>query len=193
MHHATLSSMLAADQVAPERLRPLMRTEYDRLVDLGVFEDERIELLRGALVTMSPHNLPHARAVARLNDILVRALGKRALVCCQLPIAVSDDSEPEPDIAVVPRTSYDTEKARWAHLIVEVADSSLRKDRGVKRDLYAEAGIPEYWIVDVQAQLIEVYRGPQDGAYIERREVAVDGRLRLLEFPDVEVAVADLF
>ena len=185
--------MLIADQVSPERLRPLMRAEYARLVDLGMFEDERIELLRGALVTMSPPGAPHAHGTSWLADCLPRSLGTRALVRCQCPLAVSDDSQPQPDLAVVRRASYRDAHPTWAHLVVEVADSSLRKDRGVKRDLYAEAGIPEYWILNVQAQVVEVDRGPKDGTYTERHEVGIDGRLQLLEFPDVELAVADLF
>lgn len=193
MHHATLLSMLAPDQVAPERFRPLMRAEYDRLVDLGAFEDERIELLRGVLVTMSPQKSPHAHAVTWLNQVLLRALGDRATLRPQLPIAISDDSEPEPDIAVVPMGTYREAHPTWAHLIVEVAGSSLRKDRGVKRDVYAEAGVPEYWIVNLDEQVVEVHRQPRDGAYTERLLAGRDARLALVEFPDVEVAVAELF
>ena len=193
MHHATLSSMLEADDVRPERFRPLKRVEYERLVDLGAFEDERIELLRGALVTMSPQKSPHAHAVGALTRTLIRQLGERALVRPQLPVAISDDSEPEPDIAVVPEARYRDHHPTWAHVIIEVADSSLRKDRGVKRELYAEQGVPEYWIVNVADHVVEVYRSPADGLYRESQQVGPDGHLRLLAFPDVEVAIADLF
>ena len=193
MQHATLSSMLVAEQVTPDRFRPLKRAEYDRLVELGVFEDEKLELLRGALVTMSPQNSAHSEAGSWLADFLSRTLGLRALVRCQFPLAVSEDSEPEPDIAVVPRARYRDEQPTWAHLIVEVADSSLRKDREVKRDLYAEAGVPEYWIVNVADRVVEVYRVPFEGRYTERQQVGPEATLRLVEFPDVAIAVGDLF
>ena len=193
MHHATLLSMLDADQVRPDRFRPLKRVEYDQLVELGVFEDEPIELLRGALVTVSPQKSPHAHAVQRLDRALSRALGDRAGLRCQLPLAISDDSEPEPDIAVVVEASYREAHPTWAHLIIEVAESSLRKDREVKRDLYAEAGVPEYWIVNVADRVVEVYRVPVEGRYTERQQVGPEARLRLVEFPDVEVAVGELF
>ena len=193
MHHATLASMLDADQVTPDRFRPLKRREYDRLVELGVFEDEKLELLRGALVTMSPQGLAHTRAVVRLTRTLTLALADRAFVCCQVPFAASEDSEPEPDVMVVPTTSYVDDHPTQAFLLVEVASSSLRKDRGVKRDLYAENGVPEYWIVNVADRVVEVYRTPVDGRYTEHHEVGPDARLRLAVFPDVEIAVADLF
>ena len=193
MHHATLSFMLAAEEVSPERLRPLKRAEYDRLVDLGVFADERIELLRGALVAMSPQKAPHAHATWWLHRHLERCLGDRAMVRGQLPLAISDDSEPEPDIVVVPMASYREAHPTWAHLIVEVADSSLRKDRGVKREVYAEAGIPEYWIVNVVDRVIEVHRQPVGDAYAEIRALGRGAVLRLLDFPDVEVPVDELF
>ena len=193
MQHATVRSMLVADQVTPDRFRPLKRVEYDRLVELGAFEDEPLELLRGALVTVSPQGLPHSRAVARLHAALFRALDGRALVLCQLPFAASDDSEPEPDVAVVPTTSQIDDHPTAAYLIAEVADSSLRKDREVKRDIYAEAGVPEYWIVNVREQVVEVYRTPVEGRYTERRQVGADARLRPIEFPDVEIAVGELF
>ena len=193
MQHATVRSMLVADQVTPDRFRPLKRVEYDRLVELGAFEDEKLELLRGALVTMSPQKGPHAHAASWLTDLLARALGDRALVRCQCPLAIADDSEPEPDVAVVPRTRYRSEHPTAAYLVVEVADSSLRKDREVKRDIYAEAGVPEYWIVNVREQVVEVYRTPVEGRYTERRQVGADVRLRLVEFPDVEIVLAELF
>lgn len=193
MHHATMSFMLAAEQVSPERLRPLKRAEYDRLVELGAFADERIELLRGALVAMSPQKAAHAHAVTWLSDWLTRSLGDRALVRCQCPLAISDESEPEPDLVVVPRQSYRDAHPAWAHLVVEVADSSLRKDREVKRDAYAEAGIPDYWIVNVIDRVVEVHRLPRAGAYAETFHAGRGSRLHPLEFPDAGFAVDELF
>lgn len=193
MHHATISSMLDPRQLLPERIRPLKRAEYDRLVDLGAFEDERIELLRGALVTMSPQKSPHAHAVEVLTEALVAALHGRARVRCQLPFAATDDSEPEPDFAVVPIADHRGGHPTTAHLIIEVSDSSLRKDRGIKRDVYAEAAVPEYWIVNVAERVIEVHHTPVDGLYQTHTLVSADGTLQPLAFPDVAIRAADLF
>src|SRR5258706_15521080 len=107
-----------------EVIRPLRRVEYDQLVALGVFQDERIELLDGALVTMSPIGAPHNSAVQELTEFFVLALRKRASVRCQMSLAAGDLSEPEPDLAIVPRAAYDTAQPAQAHLIIEVAESS---------------------------------------------------------------------
>jgi Uma2 family endonuclease len=147
-----------------DEVRPLKRAEYDRLVELGAFEDEKIELLRGMLVPMSPQDYEHGDIITRLNMLLAPALVGKALVRVQLPLAVSNDSEPEPDIAVVAepgRRSHPTK----ALLVIEVSGSTLRKDRGLKRELYAESGVPEYWIIDVAKKTIEVHTGPSKQGY----------------------------
>src|SRR3954468_3813768 len=115
-----------------EVIRPLRRVEYDQLVALGAFENERIELLEGALVAMSPIGPPHNSAVQKLNELLVLALHGRAAVRCQSSFAAHELSEPEPDFAVVPRADYDTDHPSQAYLIIEVAESSLATDRGKK-------------------------------------------------------------
>jgi Uma2 family endonuclease len=127
-----------------------------------VFDGERLELLRGSLVTMSPQGEEHCDPVVELNELLVLALRGRARVRCQCPLALSDDSEPEPDFAIVPLTRPPGERGhpRRGHLVIEVAASSLGRDRELKAALYAEHGVPEYWIVDVQGRLVLVNRGP---------------------------------
>lgn len=185
--------MLDAELLLPERPRPLRRAEYDRLVALGAFEDERVELLHGVLVDMSPNDPAHASPIERLNMLLVPALVGRALVRIQLPIVAHDESEPEPDVAVVPLGSYRAEHPAQAHLIVEVALSSLNKDRKVKAPLYAASGFPEYWIVNVPDRVVEVHRAPSAGAYASV-EVRREGEaLRPLAFPDVVIDVAEIF
>lgn len=182
--------MIRAQEIAPERVRPLTRQEYDRMIELGLFdEDEKIELLRGMLVTVSPQGTPHAEAISQLTQILVPRLEGRALVRVQLPFAASEDSEPEPDIAVVPRGNYRRAHPTSAHLIVEVADSSVRKDRVLKASLYAECEIPEYWIVDVGRGWTEVRTDSANGRY---QRVERFGRKRTIApraFPDVEISV----
>jgi Uma2 family endonuclease len=182
--------MLEPSAIAPETLRPIRRAEYDRMVEAGLFSGERIELLRGALVAMSPQSARHADVCARLTRILDRALGDRAEVRCQLPFSASDDSEPEPDVAVYPPGDYRREHPGAALLVVEVAESSLRKDRLVKAALYAEANVPEYWIIDLVHDWIDVMTGPAAGGYA--CSVRCSDRIRLSAFPDVDVRVADL-
>jgi Uma2 family endonuclease len=173
-------------------IRPLRRVEYDQLVALGAFQDEKIELLDGALVTMSPIGVPHCSAVQKLNTLLVLALVGRAAVRPQLAFAALEFSEPEPDLAVVPLGDYDTEHPAQAHLIIEVADSSLDTDRGKKLRLYAACGVPEYWIVNLVDRCIEVYTGVAAGSY-SRTDTFVRGQsIRPGAFPDVELHVADV-
>jgi Uma2 family endonuclease len=177
----------------PETVRPLRRVEYERMVELGLFDEERIELLRGALVAMSPQKGPHANGAARLGEILIVALHGRAHVRQHSPLALSDDSEPEPDIAVVALGDYTMAHPSTALLVVEVADSSLRKDRQVKADLYAEAGIAEYWILNVVDAVLEVYRDPAGDHYATVTSHTKSATVSPLAFPDVQVRVASLF
>jgi Uma2 family endonuclease len=151
--------------LSSERLRPLRRREYDRLVELGYFEDEKIELLHGMLVAMSPQGAGHAHAVSKLFTLFVRGLGERAGVRSQAPLGASDDSEPEPDLAVVPNQDYSHDHPTHAMLVVEVAESSLSKDRRLKAALYARAQVPEYWIVNLTDRRVEVHHDPRGDRY----------------------------
>jgi Uma2 family endonuclease len=175
-----------------ERFRPLRRVEYDKLIQLGAFQNEKIELLEGVLVPMSPIGAPHSSAVQKLTALLVPALAGRAAVRIQSPFAALELSEPEPDVAVVPSGDYDTDHPDRAYLIVEVAESSLSVDRGVKLRLYAACEVPEYWIVNVVDRLIEVYTEPAAGSYAQVRRYERGQSLRLLSFPDLEIRVTDV-
>lgn len=178
---------------APDRLRRLTRAEYDRMVEVGLFdEDERVELLCGLLVAMSPQKPPHAGTVGWLTDILVRAVAGRAHVRCQLPLVLTDDSEPEPDLSVVPPGDYRKAHPTQAWLIVEVADASADKDRRIKAAVYARAGVPEYWLVDLALRVVLVHRRPEAEGYAEVTSHR-DGELRLAQFRDVAISVAELF
>jgi Uma2 family endonuclease len=105
----------------------------------------------------------------------------------------SDESEPEPDIAIVPNGSYSKRHPDQAHWIIEVAASSLKKDRDVKAPLYAASGFPEYWIVNVAARSVEVFRSPNDGGYSDVSVHDEHAEIAPLAFPDVSVRVAELF
>jgi Uma2 family endonuclease len=179
-----------------ERTRKFTSDEYERMVRLGILgEDERLELIGGQIVEMAPIGHRHAACVASLNEIFVTGLGKRALVWGHGPARVAFDSVPEPDLALLRRRSYRTGAPRPEDvlLIVEVAESSLRYDRTVKLGLYARAGIPEYWIVSVEGEWIEVYRSPEGDAYRERRQVDRGQALAPAAFPDLPVTVDDVF
>ncbi|HEU5058376.1 MAG TPA: Uma2 family endonuclease [Kofleriaceae bacterium] len=156
--------MVDPRQLEPEVIRPLRRVEYDRLVELGVFdEDEKIELLLGALVAMSPQGADHGYVMERLTKLLIDALGDRGRLRPQAPFAASELSEPEPDLAVYPPAPYVRAHPDRALLIIEIANSSLRKDRGIKAEIYAEAEVPEYWIVDLVHVAVEVRTAPANG------------------------------
>src|SRR6478609_9744192 len=177
---------------AAEVIRPLRRVEYDQLVALGAFQNERIELLEGALVAMSPIGAPHSGAVQRLMRLLVLALEGRAAVRCQSPFAALEFSEPEPDFAVVPAGDYDLDHPSEAYLIIEVAESSLAKDRGKKLRLYASCAIPEYWVVNLPERCIEVYTEPSPGAYARVERFERGQSIGLVAFPDLAFAVSDV-
>lgn len=177
----------------PRRVRPLKRAEFDQLVELGAFRGERVELVRGVLVEMAPQGEPHAGAIEVLNEILMPALKGRARVRVQSPLAASDDSVLEPDLAILEKSTSRREAPTTALLVVEVADSSLAFDRKVKAALYAEARVPEYWIIDTNRRQVEVYTHPARGTYKKVERHGVSASLKLREFPDVTVRIADLF
>ncbi len=176
----------------PQRIRPLRRVEYDQLIELGAFQNERIELIEGLLVPMSPIGPPHDSVIQKLTALLVPPLLDRASVRIQLSFAALDISEPIPDVAIVPCGEYNTAHPDQAYLIIEVADSSLSFDRGAKRRLYATCGVPDYWIVNVAERVIEVYREPSAGAYTRVERYEHGQSVRPLRFDDLEVRVADV-
>lgn len=186
----------------PVRTRRWTRGEYDRLVDLGVLrEDDPIELVGGQLIVAEPKGNPHAVAVGLTLEALGAAFGRGWVVRVQDPVALDDESEPEPDLAVVRGSHRDYlggHPDRPA-LIVEVAESSLAFDRDHKGSLYARAGLADYWLVNLVERVLEVYREPVAdtsaafGWRYARREV-LDSRRSVspLAVPSSPVAVADL-
>ena len=171
--------------------------DYHRLVECGILsEDDRVELLVGQVIPMSPIGSPHAACVNRLNRMLIRALGDRATIAVQNPIVLDDWSEPQPDVtALKPRTDgYAAAHPRPADvlLLLEVADSSLVRDQEVKLPLYAAAGVPEVWLVNLPADQIQIHRAPATAAYgfiaIARRGETVTP----LRFPDMAFSVDDI-
>jgi Uma2 family endonuclease len=187
-----LQLMLDPSDVAPEKLKSFTRKEYEKLVELGVFEDQRIELLRGMLVVMSPQGGPHATISSWFVSRLQIALGMDYDARGHCPYAATDDSEPEPDVSISRRTGLLTHPTHPL-LLIEVAESSIRKDRRLKASIYAEAGAPEYWIVDISGEVlrVEVLTMPTPKGY-RHSETLYDGDvLRPTTLP-VEIAVADI-
>lgn len=176
-------------EITPDAPRPLRRAEYERLAELGVFEGERVELIDGVVVQMSPHGPSHDSAVSRLNRVLMRALADRAEIRIQSAYAAGDSSEPEPDVAVVPLGDYERAHPSEAYLLIEVAESSLKKDRGVKASLYAASNVTEYWVVDLVDRAIHVFRGPAAGGYADASIARRGDVLAIARFSDVSVPV----
>jgi Uma2 family endonuclease len=143
--------------------RRFTRVEYEGLIDLEFFQpDERLELIDGIMIVREPQDAPHATGVRLVLRALRAVFGAGWTVDSQLPVALDDYSEPEPDAAVVagdPRDYRDTHPTRPV-LIVEVAESRLAFDRRRKASLYARAGIADYWVVNLVDRVLEVYREP---------------------------------
>ena len=177
---------------AAEGIRPLRRVEYDQLVALGAFQDERIELLEGALVAMSPIETLHNATVQKLTRLLVLALEGRAAARCQSSFAALEFSEPEPDFAVVPPGDYDLDHPSEAYLIIEVAESSLAMDRGKKPRLCANCAVPEYWVANLPERCIEVYTRPTPGAYDQVERYEPGQSIRIIACPEISFAVSDV-
>jgi Uma2 family endonuclease len=183
--------------VEVERLRRLFTAdEFVRMAEAGIFRDnERIELIRGEIVEMSPVGPGHGAAVACLTKRLVIGVGDRAVVWVQSSARMALDSVPQPDLALLRPRSYRRANPRPENilLVVEVADSSLRYDRTDKLRLYAIAAIPEYWVASVEGEWLEVYRSPEGHGYRESRRLHRDDTIAPLTFPDVVIQIAEIF
>lgn len=185
-------AMMDVDEVLPEigTYRPLRRVEYHALADF--FEDERVELLFGVVVPMVPTDPAHDTSQFRIQRVIARQVGDRAEVRANCSFAASEISEPMPDIFVTPNGNYWDEHPDRAFLVVEVARSSLRRDRSVKTKLYGLAHVDEYWIVNHVDRVVEVHRDPHEGTW---RQVSLHHpreSIAMLAFPDVTIAVSDI-
>jgi Uma2 family endonuclease len=185
----------------PLTARRWTRKEYDRLGELGMFDGEPLELIGGELIVAEPKGPYHAGGVGKVADAVRAALPSGWIVRCQDPIALDNESEPEPDIAVVAgsHTDYLAEHPRRPALVIEVADSSLSFDRRRKSSLYARGGVHDYWIVNLIDRVVEVHRDPVVDAsapygwrYRSSQRVTPPATVTLLALPAVSVAVSDL-
>ncbi len=171
--------------------------EYYRMVEAEILtEEDRVELIAGQIVAMSPIGSRHAACVKRLNLLMGRMVGDSMLIGVQDPIALDAYSAPEPDLVLLrPRADFYAAahpSAVDVLLAVEAADTSVDYDREVKLPLYAQAGLPEAWLIDLQKGRIEVCARPQGGAYQQRVEVTADATLTSPTIPQLVLAAADL-
>lgn len=171
--------------------------DYRKMTESGIInEKDRVELIRGEIVEMSPIGTRHAAYVRRLNTLFSGKLSGRAIVDIQNPVELDDTSEPQPDVALLqPRADFyilGHPQPRDILLIIEVADTTVKYDREVKIPLYAEDGIVEVWLVDINGQSIEVYREPTPNGYQNVRQLGRGASLSILAFPDLAIAVNEI-
>jgi Uma2 family endonuclease len=193
--HTAPANILSRYPVPRHRLT---RRDYYRMAEAGILtRDDRVELLEGQLVDMEPSGPRHALVVDLLAERLVITLAGRALVRVQNPVVLDDGSEPEPDLALIDRTwigrAHDHPGPADLFLVIEVSDSSLPVDRGVKLELYARAGIREVWIVDLTTDGVLVHRRPSGGGYGSVTRIEASGVLEVEGLPGVTIPVASVF
>jgi Uma2 family endonuclease len=182
------------------RKRRFTREEYYKMVEMGLFEGQRVELIDGEVIQMAPQMNRHMVAIGLIERALRRAVGDDFWIRTQGPFAVDDSSEPEPDVALVEGTPRDySDHPRKALLVVEVSETTYRFDSKIKASLYASAGIEDFWILNLNANRLEVYREPvADDAqpfghrYANLKFLLPTDVATCLAFPQVKLTVADL-
>ena len=179
------------------RTRRFTADEYLRMAQVGILsEDDRVELIDGEVLAMTPIGPRHSAAVDRINHLFTSRVSGRAIVRVQGPVRLNLYTEPEPDILLLrPRADFYAS----AHpgpadvlLVLEVADSSIGYDRDVKTYIYAQSGVHEYWIVDLNDGVLIRHTSPSGGAYREVERVASQAQIAPLLLPDSVVGVGDL-
>jgi Uma2 family endonuclease len=171
--------------------------EYHRMGEAGVLhEDDRVELIEGQVVQMTPIGRHHAGCVTYLNSTLASRAGARGLVSPQNPVILGTYLEPQPDLTILrPRADYYRDahpEAADVLLLIEVADSSLDYDRGVKVPLYAGAGVPEVWIVNLPDDVVEVFLGPGGARYGDVRTARRGETVTPSALPHLSLRVDDI-
>ncbi|MCY4414887.1 MAG: Uma2 family endonuclease [Chloroflexi bacterium] len=192
-----IMNTLAAEPQEDYIQRKFTVDEYYRMGEAGVLSpDERTELLEGEIILMAPIGSRHASCVDFFTKATAPlALADRVILRVQNPVFLDQSTEVQPDIALVRPASYADAHPRPEDvlLLIEVADTTIGADRRDKLPAYAEAGIPEAWLADVNAQAVDIHTDPRDGAYANVRTVEMDGALTPTAFPDVVISVRDVF
>lgn len=167
--------------------------EFHRLGELGIFEGRRAMLIHGSILEEGPMNPPHAIAIELVADALRSVFGSGWRMRIQMPMLLGREIDPEPDFAFIQGSARgSTVHPTTAALIVEVSDTSLKYDTTEKAALYATAGIPEYWVLDLNARQLHVYRAPVDGTYTTTVAVPAEGTVVPLAVPNVLIKIAEL-
>ncbi|MEA5617076.1 Uma2 family endonuclease [Cronbergia sp. UHCC 0137] len=171
--------------------------DYHKMAQAGIFEpDERVELLEGKIIWMIAKGTAHTSAVGRTYKILENRVGNRAWISIQDSITLNDRSEPEPDIAVVKIDPLDYADHHptpsEVYLIIEVANSSLKLDTETKAKAYSQAGIKDYWVLDVVKRELHIFRNPTETGYHSHLILTEYGMVSPLDFPDLEIAISDM-
>ncbi|MFN7416297.1 MAG: Uma2 family endonuclease [Dolichospermum sp.] len=182
---------------SPLQLRLWTVDEYHRMAEAGIFEpSERVELLEGKIIWMIAKGTAHSSAVGRTNKLLQNRLGNQAWIAIQDPVKLNEQSEPEPDIAVVKIDPLDYADHHptpaEVYLIIEVADSSLKLDTEIKAKAYSQAGIKDYWVLDVVKRELIVFRNPTAEGYQNREIITEHQNISPLDFPDLEIVVSQM-
>jgi|688.fasta_scaffold09862_7 Uma2 family endonuclease len=179
-------------------LRPWTVDEYYQMAKTGILQpDEKVELIAGQIIrNMTPQGSFHAAAITRTNRLLNQPVQPRFLVRSQLPIQLDNRSEPEPDLALVKSDPLDYDdrhpKAEDVYLIIEIADSTLKTDLTLKKQVYAEAKIPDYWVLDLAKRQLYVYRQPTEEGYQQEQILSEWQSIAPLFFPDFQVKVGEM-
>jgi len=179
---------------APFTLRKWTVKEYHKLAEIGIFNpEERLELIEGNIIKISAKGTLHAAATRRTATLLHNLLGNQAAVYNKSPIALDDNSEPEPDIAVVRIDPFDYATHHptpsEVYLIIEVADTSLTFDREIKAKIYARSGIADYWVLNVGDRQLHVFREPTENGYQSEVILGETASISPIEFPAFNIAI----
>ncbi|MBD2441912.1 Uma2 family endonuclease [Dolichospermum sp. FACHB-1091] len=172
-------------------------SQYHQMSEAGILsENDKVELINGEIIEMSPIGRRHAACVDRINRLFSNILGIKVIVRVQNPILLNNLSEPEPDIALLkPRADFYESghpQPQDIFLLIEVADSSIEYDRDVKIPLYASSGITEVWLVDIYQQVITVYRYPSENGYRDIQILSRGEKLSISAFPENNLFVDDI-
>jgi Uma2 family endonuclease len=190
--HMQYHPLLEVPAIDPDRVRRLRVEEYMQLAETGVFDDEKVELLDGVVVKMTAQGPRHMELVTFLTRLLARRLPDDYAVVPQCTHRLSEYSAPEPDFAIVTARSVRAHASETAAWLVEVAESSIRKDLGLKARLYAAAGVTEYWVIDANVDAIVIHLDPSPDGY---RTITTHGRFARLApraFPALDFSLDEL-
>jgi Uma2 family endonuclease len=192
-----LVKSLAIDSLTSS-LRSWTVDEYYQMAKIGILHpDEKVELIAGQIIrNMTPQGSFHAAAITRTNRLFNQPTQPRFLVRSQLPIQLDNRSEPEPDIALVKSDRFDYDdrhpKAEDVYLIIEIGDSTLKTDLTLKKQVYAEANIADYWVLDLTKRQLYIYRQPTSEGYQQEQILSEQENISPLSFPNLQFKVGEM-